>query len=55
MADEDVVDEMVEGLAAVFNVSQKYIRGQLIDHQIKRWALDPNTLGGFVEAGIHEV
>lgn len=55
MADEDVVNEMVENLALVFNVSETFVRNKLVDHVIKRWGLDPFTLGGFALAAPNEV
>ena len=55
MADEDVVNEMVENLALVFNVSEKFVRNKLVDHVIKRWGTDPYTLGGFALAAPNEV
>ena len=37
MSDDDVVTEMVDNLAVVFNKTVDFVRGRLVQHVIKRW------------------
>ena len=51
MKDRDVIHELVKNLAKVFQVPVDYVRSRLLDYVIKRWATDPNQLGGFANEG----
>ena len=55
MSDDDVVTEMVDNLAVVFNKTVDFVRGRLVQHVIKRWGTDPYQLGGFATEGPNEV
>ena len=55
MSDDNVCREIIENLAIVFNTTEDFLRGRLVQHVIKRWGTDPHQLGGFAVQGAHEV
>ena len=55
MSDDNVVTEIIANLALVFNKTEDFLRGRLVQNVIKRWGTDPHQLGGFAVQGAHEV
>lgn len=48
MTDEAVIEETLMGLAKIHNRPYSYIKQQYMNGHVKRWTLDPNTLGAFL-------
>lgn len=43
------------GVAKIHGISFTYLQGQLLEGVVKKWALDPNTMGGFLSPTPYQV
>ena len=47
LSDDDVIDHVLEDLSAVHDRDLEFLKKNLREGIVKRWANDPNTLGAF--------
>jgi monoamine oxidase len=47
LSDDDVIDQVLEDLSAVHDRDLEFLKKNLREGIVKRWANDPNTLGAF--------
>jgi monoamine oxidase len=55
MEDEEIFEEMMEGLAKIHGKSFQEIRAQFMKGVVKHWSLDSNYLGAFAAFHAYQV